>query len=348
MTLSTIERAAAYLRNIPGAIQGSHGSAQTFSAAQALVIGFQLDEETALRLLAEIHNPTCSPPWSDRELRHKVRSAATRSDREPGYLLTSDDRKLVSEAARWQETTKPAPLDDASFHNVATKLLALCPLDSDDEVLRYTDARRLTIQAGRAGCGALPPIPRQAEVIEALLKTFELETLVKAGLLKKDQDDKVERRWFHCPSNRLVLPWRNSAAQIQNLQRRQIGDGKGPKYTFPSGRAPTFPFGSEFEHEGAPIAFVEGALDVLAVRQLCARAQLPVLCLGIPGVDNWRKDWAKRTKGRDVLVGLDADKAGNKHAAIVARDCLEAGARSVKRWGPREAKDWAEMVEVGT
>jgi hypothetical protein len=83
---NVVERARKYLAAIPGAVSGQNGHATTFKAAQALVRGFMLDEETAYQLLAE-WNRTCSPPWRERELRHKIKSAGQRATMAEGALL---------------------------------------------------------------------------------------------------------------------------------------------------------------------------------------------------------------------------------------------------------------------
>jgi len=80
-------RAAAYLDRIPPAISGSGGHGQTYAAATAMVHGFGLDAEAALRLLADRFNPRCEPPWTEKELRHKVTDAASKPhDRPLGWL----------------------------------------------------------------------------------------------------------------------------------------------------------------------------------------------------------------------------------------------------------------------
>ncbi|MBK9189963.1 MAG: DUF3987 domain-containing protein [Phycisphaerales bacterium] len=80
-------RAAAYLDRIPAAISGSGGHSQTYAAATAMVHGFGLDAETAFRLLADRYNPRCEPPWSEKELRHKVTDAASKPHDKPlGWL----------------------------------------------------------------------------------------------------------------------------------------------------------------------------------------------------------------------------------------------------------------------
>ncbi len=80
-------RAIAYLNSMPPAISGSSGHSQTFAAATALVHGFGIEPDRAFAILATDYNPRCSPPWSDRELRHKINQAASKPhDRPFGWL----------------------------------------------------------------------------------------------------------------------------------------------------------------------------------------------------------------------------------------------------------------------
>ncbi len=80
-----IERGRRYLGRVPGAIAGQGGHAATFRVALAMVRGFDLPEDVAYGVIAE-WNQRCEPPWSERELRHKIADAA-RSNVEAGYLL---------------------------------------------------------------------------------------------------------------------------------------------------------------------------------------------------------------------------------------------------------------------
>jgi hypothetical protein len=67
---------------------GNGGHATTYSLAMHLVHGFLLGEETALSLLAEWNRYGAEPPWTERELKHKVRCAAQAIPHDgPGYLL---------------------------------------------------------------------------------------------------------------------------------------------------------------------------------------------------------------------------------------------------------------------
>jgi len=86
LDLSIIERARRYLASVPPAIAGQHGDVHTFRVCCRLARGFALDDEQALHVLAD-WNARCQPPWSEAELRDKLRRA-TRYGREPvGGLL---------------------------------------------------------------------------------------------------------------------------------------------------------------------------------------------------------------------------------------------------------------------
>jgi RepB DNA-primase N-terminal domain len=81
-----IERAKRYVASVPPAIAGQHGDVHTFRVCCRLTRGFALDDEQALRVLAE-WNARCKPPWSEAELLDKLHRAA-RYGREPiGGLL---------------------------------------------------------------------------------------------------------------------------------------------------------------------------------------------------------------------------------------------------------------------
>jgi hypothetical protein len=87
-------RAAAYLDAMAPAISGRGGHNAAYAAATAMVHGFGLDPEAAFRLLWDRYNPRCQPPWSEKELRHKVEDAATKPhDRPHGWLRDSGLRE---------------------------------------------------------------------------------------------------------------------------------------------------------------------------------------------------------------------------------------------------------------
>ena len=103
-----MKRARAYLARMPGAVSGERGHDRTWDASIVLVRGFDLPAHAALDLLASEFNPRCSPPWSMRELEHKV-DTAERDARIPrGYLLEDDRgdwRSFVAPRVRQEVAT---------------------------------------------------------------------------------------------------------------------------------------------------------------------------------------------------------------------------------------------------
>ncbi|MCI0704971.1 MAG: bifunctional DNA primase/polymerase, partial [Planctomycetia bacterium] len=69
-----IRRARGYLVTIEGAGSGQRGHDRTFRVACVLVQKFGLSFEEAWPLFFE-WNQTCEPPWSERELAHKLSDA---------------------------------------------------------------------------------------------------------------------------------------------------------------------------------------------------------------------------------------------------------------------------------
>jgi hypothetical protein len=98
-------RIRAYIAKLPPAISGSGGHVATLKAANALVLGFALSIDDARPYLAE-YNKSCQPPWSERELEHKLTEAdANKQDKARGLLLGEQSR--VSTAPK-RQTSSPA------------------------------------------------------------------------------------------------------------------------------------------------------------------------------------------------------------------------------------------------
>jgi len=119
---NVIERARRYLQEVPPAISGSGGHNQTFFAACKLVIGFGLSPDDAYPLLAE-WNERCEPPWTEKELRHKLDSA-DKQEGERGELLRErpgfvdsdvDLGPLISSLTATTEQEKPKQEPDITL-----------------------------------------------------------------------------------------------------------------------------------------------------------------------------------------------------------------------------------------
>ena len=108
--VDVLDRARKYLATCAPSIQGENGSGACIHAAHALVVGFALDDDTAYALLSGEYNARCVPPWSEKELRHKIESAR-RNPRKPlGYLRNASpeewreddfDESAIADVERW-------------------------------------------------------------------------------------------------------------------------------------------------------------------------------------------------------------------------------------------------------
>lgn len=103
------DRARKYLSKMPPAVSGQGGHDATFRAACVLVLGFGLSSGEALGLLSE-WNQSCQPPWTEKELRHKVDDAAKQPG-ERNYLRNVSPERWSSVAvpSYAAATQKPQP-----------------------------------------------------------------------------------------------------------------------------------------------------------------------------------------------------------------------------------------------
>jgi hypothetical protein len=91
--MTTLQRAALWLAKVPPAISGSGGHSQTYTAAVGLVHGFGLSTSDAFKLLSD-WNRSCQPPWTDRELLHKINQADQKPHDKPrGHLANTSDHR---------------------------------------------------------------------------------------------------------------------------------------------------------------------------------------------------------------------------------------------------------------
>jgi RecA-family ATPase len=113
------DRARAYLEKCHPAISGQGGHNQTFKVACKLVKGFDMGYELALTMLKEIYNPRCQPPWTDKELEHKVKSAAE-LEGPAGYLL---EQPKLNGTHKPQPKPEPPPwkVHSRSFKDIEKK-----------------------------------------------------------------------------------------------------------------------------------------------------------------------------------------------------------------------------------
>ena len=177
--MPVIERQAIrYLNKIPPAISGNDGHGQTFGVAMKLVHGFCLDEASALSLLKTHYNLTCDPPWTDRELKHKVASAINTTPGKPrGWLMGS------------HSTVTPA----ASMP--PKKLKPVKPEIYQDRVISWLDGFMITEpEAAEASTITIPETSQVGELnlqahiyMEALYEPDDMVNIVTKSKLQGDR-----------------------------------------------------------------------------------------------------------------------------------------------------------------
>ena len=89
-------RARAYLSQLEPAVSGQNGHNQLLWATRVIFWGWRLSDEQAWTLLRE-YNEICQPPWSERELQHKVESVKNTEFRKP-YGWLADEERLKGKA----------------------------------------------------------------------------------------------------------------------------------------------------------------------------------------------------------------------------------------------------------
>lgn len=102
------ERACKLLDGMEASVSGSNGHSRLFAATAALVVGFDLDDAIARSLLLSQFNPRCNPPWSEREINHKIAQVKKHCKEQKGYLI-GRARPDLSPGYRPPMLTEPVP-----------------------------------------------------------------------------------------------------------------------------------------------------------------------------------------------------------------------------------------------
>jgi predicted P-loop ATPase len=105
-------RAQAYVDTMPEAISGSGGHDATFAVARKLVQDFGLNDSEAWTILVD-YSARCRPPWSEKELQHKLDSARVAHTAHPVEDRPPPERTYRPEpAAREQRVPDEVPYAD--------------------------------------------------------------------------------------------------------------------------------------------------------------------------------------------------------------------------------------------
>lgn len=302
---TTIERASAYLEKMPVSVSGQGGHAAAFAAALVPVKGFDLSEEEALPLLAK-WNTACLPPWTESELRHKIRDAAA-SQKPAGYLLDesevparertapdfeSEAEKKVRQRRAWPEFK---PLTHADISRIA-ELRRMLP-DAVDLANRHGFLKAAEIEGH--GCFILHEGSfAQARRFDGKPFTRSDGTRIKAKNLPGSEGAFLGQRWLGDTQHVLLV-------------------------------------------EG-----VIGLLEALAAFALVNMAGNWSILAATSASSRFARDPAllARLTGRHVRIVPDADEAGMNAAASWLADLEAAGARADAVALPDGFKDLGEIV----
>ena len=97
-----LQRARAYVATMPPAIEGQNGSGACFRAACVLCVRFRPFVGGSVPLLLE-YSDRCVPPWSEKQLQHKLADAAKKAAENPdkvGLLAREQEKKEEEKAER--------------------------------------------------------------------------------------------------------------------------------------------------------------------------------------------------------------------------------------------------------
>src|SRR6476469_5594880 len=89
-----VDAARAHLAKLPPAISGAGGHPATFRAA-CWLIRFGLSDTDALDLLREWNRTHCQPPWTEKELKHKISDARRRAGGQVRALRPKPPNEVV-------------------------------------------------------------------------------------------------------------------------------------------------------------------------------------------------------------------------------------------------------------
>jgi hypothetical protein len=96
--MTTEDRALRFVLAGAPSVAGQRGHDRAFAVASALVHGFGLDRDRALSVMRAWNSSRANPPWSERELAHKIDSAiAAASKFSRGYLLHEEGTRRPSQ-----------------------------------------------------------------------------------------------------------------------------------------------------------------------------------------------------------------------------------------------------------
>lgn len=122
--MTPYERALKYVETCEPAISQQGGHSITYRVAMTLVHGFALQEAEALAALSE-YNKGCQPPWTEKDLRHKITQAIkSQAKKERGWMLGQGTHTLHKNAYYPKKADLPPPPAPVNYDPAILEKLA--------------------------------------------------------------------------------------------------------------------------------------------------------------------------------------------------------------------------------
>jgi hypothetical protein len=305
MTATPQERALAYIRRMPVSVAGQGGDGDAFNAAVAAVRGFDLSDADALDVL-RVWNADCLPPWSEADLRRKIKSSRLDGQRPFGYLL---------DAGR---TARPLTAEERKQAEERRQRAAL-------ESQRQAEAEAARKAAARSSWPTMRT-PTAGEIVRiAELRHLPVHAVLAAARLGWLKVGQVDR-------HACFILTEGTFAQARRLDGQPLALARGDKI-----KAKALP-GSEghflgLRHLGGPavrVLLVEGCialLEGLALLEMLDPAEGWAVVAATSASSRFASDPAALAAlaGRRVTLILDNDAAGEAGAATWLEDLRAAG-----------------------
>lgn len=251
------------------------------------------------------------------------------SDKDAAMKLMGVDPDMVSHYV----APKPrgdAERDDTALHE-AIKLLVEASGPPNSAALAYFEGRGIGPALVREAVNRQLIVTLPADVEAAkqhLLDVVGKDRLDASGLWRIDQ--KAPAAAFR---PLMFISHGMTAVEFRVIKLVEPGEHKSLRY----GAIAPWVYINEDDQR---LLFTEGGIDLMAALALGTKRSL----VGLPGVENWRPEWFEKMKGRDVLIGFDADEAGKAGTAKITPALLGVGAKVSNHQHTKGANDLNEQL----
>jgi len=335
-----LERADAYLAKMPVSISGHQGHDAAFRAAVVLVRGFDLSEQEALPLFSR-WNDACDPPWKESDLRHKLRSAATTSDKPVGYLLKASASSSYSSSSSRNEALshegREGTADAGTSHTACS---ASQPIPQDT-TLSYAAERALL----RAAWPEFRPLTEGHIKLLAAVRNISPDAVGLAhqrGFLRLAA---VQKRTC-------IVITEGTFAQVRRLDGQPLekADGTLIKAQNLLGSVGAF-IGQSWLGETTHVLLLEGAIGLIEGLAAVLLADTPhawSILAATSASSRFARDaeLLERLRGRQVHLLPDTDEAGMDAASSWLADLQAAGIHTTAHFLPKPCKDLGDVLHL--